>query len=104
MQAIKFLTSKMQIIMPISREFIHFNFLFLIIMIMEQFFLNKYLYAKRSCMGGGDINDKNVLLNITVLYEHKSCTLFPQLCCLSLTWFVNCLHNMYYAVLYLLFI
>ena len=53
-------------------------------------------------MGGGDINDNNVLLDFTV--DIKVILFSLTHAVLSLTWFVNCLHNMYFAVLYLLFI
>ena len=48
-------------------------------------------------MVGGDINDNNFFLNISV--DIKSCTFFLTHAVLILTWFVNLKVNMYHASL-----
>ena len=51
------------------------------------------------CMGGGDINDNNFLLNITVDIKVVLFSLTHAV--LILTWFVNFkTHIMYYALLH----
>ena len=49
-------------------------------------------------MGGGDINDNNFLLNITVDIKVVLFSLTHAV--LILTWFVNFKINMYYALLH----
>ena len=51
-------------------------------------------------MGGGDINDNNFLLNITVDIKVLLFSLTHAV--LILTWFINFKINMYYALLHIL--